>query len=144
MIELDERCGNDAVEEESEGKLNFTPLRVCPAEVRDDQMGVGVSFMLEEGRGEGVEKEGDDEESWRYSCLARFCQCLGMPSEGFEREILQLLNKIRERRDCSERVTGKKRKGKGLSRFDRELKKLEWSVNYEGIVEDRGHQEFGR
>ena len=107
-------------------------------------MGVGVSFMLEEGRGEGVEKEGEDEESWRYSCLARFCQCLGMPSEGFEREILQLLNKIRERRDCSERVTGKKRKGKGLSRFDRELKKLEWSVNYEGIVEDRGHQESGR
>ena len=144
VIELDERCGNDAVEEESEGKLNFTPLRVCPAEVRDDQMGVGVSFMLEEGRGEGVEKEGEDEESWRYSCLARFCQCLGMPSEGFEREILQLLNKIRERRDCSERVTGKKRKGKGLSRFDRELKKLEWSVNYEGIVEDRGHQESGR
>ena len=144
VIELDERCGNDAVEEESEGKLNFTPLRVCPAEVRDDQMGVGVSFMLEEGRGEGVEKEGEDEESWRYSCLVRFCQCLGMPSEGFEREILQLLNKIREKRDCSERVTGKKRKGKGLSRFDRELKKLEWSVNYGGIVEDWGHQESGR
>ncbi|WJZ95377.1 hypothetical protein VitviT2T_014152 [Vitis vinifera] len=142
VIEMDERCGNDAVKEESEGKLNFTPLRVCPAEVRDDQMGVRVSFMLEEGRGEGVEKE-EDEESWRYSCLARFCQCLGMPAEGFEMEILQLLNKIRERRDCSERVTGKKRKGKGLSRFDRELKKLEWSVNYGGIVEDRGHQESG-
>ena len=64
-----------------------------------------------------------------------------MPSEGFESEILKLLNRIRERRDCSERVTGKKRKGQRPSRFDHELKKLEWSVNYGGIEGDRGHQE---
>ena len=64
--------------------------------------------------------------------MTRFCQCLGMPSEGFESEILKLLNRIRERRACSERVTGKKRKGQRPSRFDCELKKLEWSVNYGG------------
>ena len=48
---------------------------------------------------------------------------------------------MRERRDCYERVIGKKRKGQRLSRFDHELKKLEWSVNYGGIEGDRGHQE---
>ena len=67
-----------------------------------------------------------------------------MPSEGFESEILKCLNRIRERRDCSERVTGKKRKGQRLSKFDRELKKLEWSVNYGGIERDWGHQEAVR
>ena len=69
---------------------------------------------------------------------------LGNAWEGFEREILKLLNRIRERRDCSERVSGKKRKGQRLLKFDRELKKLEWSVNYGGIEGDRGLQEAVR
>ena len=119
------RCGIDAVVKESVGELNFTLLRVCPAEEKDNLMGAGISFLLEERRDDRAEKDDDDDESWRYSCLARFCQCLGMPAEGFEREILQLLNRIRERRDVSERVTGRKRKGQRLSKFDRELKKLE-------------------
>ena len=122
---MEERCEIDTVVKESEGRLNFTPLRVCSVEERDDQMGVGISFLVEEGRDDRAEKEDDDEDSWRYSCLARFCQYLGMPAEGFEREILQLLNRIRERRDVSERVTGRKRKGQRLSKFDWELKKLE-------------------
>ena len=92
----------------------------------------------------GARKEVKDEESWRYSCLARFYQCLGMPSEGSESEILKLLNRIRERKDCFERIIGKKRKGQRPSRFDRELKKLEWSVNYGGTEGDRGHQECVR
>ena len=126
---MEERCDIGTMVKESEGRLNFTSLRVCLAEEMDDQMGVSISFLVEEGRDDRAEKEDDDKESWRYSCLARFCQCLGMPTEGFEREILKLLNRIRERRDVSERITGKKRKGQRLSKFDRELKKLEWSVN---------------
>ena len=118
MIEVEERCGIDAVVKESEGKLNFTPLRVCLTEEMGNQMGAGVSFMLEEGRDDRAKKERDDEESWRYSCLARFCQCLGMPSESFESEILKLLNRIRERRDCSERVTGKKKKKERSETFE--------------------------
>ena len=85
-----------------------------------------------------------DEELWRYGCLAKFYQCLGMPTEGFESEILKLLNRMRERRDHSERVSRKKRKGQRPSRFDRELKKLEWSKNYGGSEGDRGHQECVR
>ena len=126
---MEERCDIGTMVKESEGRLNFTSLRVCLAEEMDNQMGVSISFLVEEGRDDRAEKEDDDKESWRYSCLARFCQCLGMPTEGFEREILKLLNRIRERRDVSERITGKKRKGQRMSKFDRELKKLEWSVN---------------
>ena len=67
-----------------------------------------------------------------------------MPTEGFGSEILKLLNRMRERRDRSEMVSGKKRKGQRPSRFDRELKKLEWPVNYGGSEGDRGHQECVR
>ncbi|RVX20354.1 hypothetical protein CK203_004472 [Vitis vinifera] len=102
-----ERC------QESGEKLNISPLRVCPMEEKIDQKGAGDFFLLEEGRDDRAEKEGDDEESWR----------------------------IRERKDCFERVTEKKRKCQKPSRFDRELKKLEWSMNYGGTKEDRGHQE---
>ena len=73
MIAMEQRCGIDAVVKESEGKLNFTPLRVCSVEERDDKMGEGISFLLEEGKDDKVEKEDDDEESWRYNYLARFC-----------------------------------------------------------------------
>ncbi|RVX09328.1 hypothetical protein CK203_015354 [Vitis vinifera] len=45
---------------------------------------------------------------------------------------------MRDRRDRSENLSGKKRKGQRTSRFDRELKKLEWSVNYSGSGGDRG------
>ena len=59
-----------------------------------------------------------------------------MPTEGFGSEILKVLNRMRERRDHSEMVSEKKRKGQRPSRFDRELKKLEWSVNYGGSEGD--------
>ena len=125
VMGMKERSDIGSMVKESEGRLSFTPLRVYPAKERDGQMGAGISFLEEEGRDDRAEKEDDDEKSWRYSCLARFCQYLGMPTEGFEREILRLLNRIRERRDVSKRVTGKKRKGQRMSKFDRELKKLE-------------------
>ena len=70
---MEERCGFDALVKESEGKLNFSPMRVCPVVGRGDQKGEGDFFLLEEGRDDRAGKEGDDEESWRYSCLARFC-----------------------------------------------------------------------
>ena len=105
---------------------------------RDWGRSASGSFSLKEGREERGEKEGEDVESWRYNCLAKFCHCLGMSTEGYESEILKLLHKMRERRDRSERLSGKKRKGQRPSRFDRELKKLEWSVNYSGSGGDRG------
>ena len=59
--------------------------------------------------------------------MAKFSLFLGFPTEGLEKEILSFLVKIRKRRE--------KIHSKGLlekSKFERELKRLECSINYEG------------
>ncbi|RVW97119.1 hypothetical protein CK203_030038 [Vitis vinifera] len=61
-----------------------------------------------------------------------FYRCLGMPIEGFEGEIMELMKRMKERKDLKGNLVGKKRKVQKISRSDRELKKLECSVNYSG------------
>ena len=70
---------------------------------------------------------GWEEASWEESDLARFNKFLGFSTEGVEKDILEFLVKIRKRR---ERVHSKTLLEK--SRFERELKRLECSINYEG------------
>ena len=87
------------------------------------------------------EERGWVEASWEESDLARFSQFLGFSTEGLEKDILEFLVKIRKRR---ERVHSKVLLKK--SKFERELKRLECSVNYEGgkkkkcTVQGRGCQ----
>ncbi|RVW53805.1 hypothetical protein CK203_088560 [Vitis vinifera] len=69
----------------------------------------------------------------KESSLIKFSHFLGFSTEGLEKEILNFLGKIRKRRE--------KIVGKGLletSRFERELKRLECSVNYEGDTRKKG------
>ncbi|RVW26083.1 hypothetical protein CK203_112551 [Vitis vinifera] len=40
-------------------------------------------------------EEGESGEGWSTSSLARFSHCLGMPTEGFEEEILYLLRRMK-------------------------------------------------
>ena len=70
---------------------------------------------------------GWEEASWEESDLARFSKFLGFSTEGLEKDILEFLVKIRKKR---ERVHSKTLLEK--SRFERELKRLECSINYEG------------
>ena len=90
--------------------------------------------MPQEGRGW-------EEASWEESDLARFNKFLGFSTEGVEKDILEFLVKIRKRR---EKVHSKTLLEK--SRFERELKRLECSINYEGgkkkkcLVQERGCQ----
>ena len=114
------------------------------AEEKDFKKGNAGSFLIREGKDGKAKEEREDVESWRYNCLAKFYHCLGMPAEGFEGEILKLLNRNKERRERFERVSEKKRKGQSSFRFDPELKKLEYSVNYGGLGEDRGQSECVR
>ena len=69
----------------------------------------------------------ENEEKWKESSLAKFIHFLGYPTEGLEKEILSFLIKIRKRR---ERIHIKELLER--SKFERELKRLECSVNYEG------------
>ena len=111
LLEMEERCGHKVILKETEEGLSINPLRVCSAEEKLGEKSTSGFFPLKEGRKERGEKEEKDMESWKYSCLAKFCHCLGMPTEGYERDILKLLHKMRDRRDRSERLSGKKRKG---------------------------------
>ena len=73
--------------------------------------------------------------------MARFSKFLGFSTEGLEKDILEFLVKIRK---MKEKVQSKVLLEK--SRFERELKRLECSINYEGAkkkkcaVQGRGCQ----
>ncbi|RVX00171.1 hypothetical protein CK203_026677 [Vitis vinifera] len=70
------------------------------------------------------------EQCWQSSCLARFSRCLGMPTEGFEGEILLLLKRMKERKFQKGKKgnqDGRKKRKMESSKFERELRKLEWT-----------------
>ena len=76
---------------------------------------------------EPQEVKGGKENRGEESNLAKFSHFLGFSTKGLEKEILEFLVKIRKRR---ERIHSK-----GLlekSKFERELKRPECSINYEG------------
>ena len=75
----------------------------------------------------------ENEEKWEESSLAKFNHLLGFPTEGLEKEILSFLFKIRKRR---EKMHSKKLLEK--SKFEREFKRLECSVNYEKGNKQKG------
>ena len=70
---------------------------------------------------------------WDDSCLAKFSKSLGFTTEGVEWEILKLLLSLKNRRD-----QGKKKGTLGTTRFEREVKKLECSINYDGVSRKNG------
>ena len=85
-----------------------------------DSEGGSSQFESQEGMGERAL-------NWEESSLAKFSQILGFSTEGLEKEIMSFLVKIRKRRE--------KIHSKGLlekSKFERELKRLECSINHEG------------
>ena len=70
---------------------------------------------------------------WDESSLVKFCKSLGFSTEGVEVEILKLLLRLKTRRN-----QGKKKGTPRLTRFDREVKKLECSINYNGESRKKG------
>ena len=84
-----------------------------------DGEGGEVEVLLQDLEGKGGR--------WDDSCLARFSKFLGFSTDGIEGEILNLLLRTKRRREQNI-----KKEISGSTKFDRELKKLEWSVNYNG------------
>ena len=90
---------------------------------------ISVARYSKGGSSQFESQKGREERAlnWEESSLAKFNQFLGFSTEGLENDILSFLVKIRKRR---ERIHSK-----GLlekSKFERELKRLECSINYEG------------
>ena len=85
------------------------------------------------------------EEVWleeEISNLFHFSKVLGMPIEGHEVEILNLLEKLKLRTGNSTLCKRRKKKKSCTTRFERELKRLECSVSYgetSGIAKKSGH-----
>ena len=75
------------------------------------------------------------EEGWseeELSKLLHFSQVLGMPVEGHEVEIPELLSKLKLRTGSDSLGKRRKKKKSCSTRFERELKRLECSVSYKG------------
>ena len=91
---------------------------------KDPNLARGVEWNSE--RTELQEVRTEKEDIWEERSLAKFSHFLGFSTEGLEKEILNFLVKIRKRR---EKIHSKELMEK--SKFERELKRLECSVNYE-------------
>ena len=82
-----------------------------------------ASDYQREQRKEEASIEENELMSWEESCLLRFSHFLGMSSEGYKEEVLDLINKI-----CGRRQEGKGKEEQGMTKFYRDMKKLEWIV----------------
>ena len=110
---------------ETEGSGFSTKELGVVEEALEDSLERTTQEDLEEGEETGTH-------SWSSSCLAKFSHCIGMLMEGFEGEILTLLKMMKERKDHKGKLDDRKRKKLESSRFERELRKLECTVNYIG------------
>ena len=86
---------------------------------------------------------GDEEEVWSSSCLAKFSHCLGMPTVGFEEEILYLLRRMRGRIEKKNQGRENKKTKSSVTKSIRELKKLEWTVSYKRAKLASNEGKFG-
>ena len=119
------------------GEEDLEPLKVVAADGRE--WGVDFSGALIE-EGEGLEaagqrtKEAQNEslelwtyERWEKSRLAKFNDFLGFPTKGFEKEITKLLRNL-----VNAQKLGKGNGCLTLSKSERELRKMKWTINYNG------------
>lgn len=116
------------------------PLRIIEANGREREISFDMEKNIKESKGGemtievmGRVSEEDNRSvlsSWMNRDFINLCKCLGMLTEGFEREILLLLRRMEERKNFKGVAAGKKRKVQKVSKSERELKKLECSMNY--------------
>ncbi|RVW47792.1 hypothetical protein CK203_091735 [Vitis vinifera] len=141
---LEEESMRDLDEEgRADNSMWLTVYEACNERIKECKELVVIKCSSDKGREMGGVGDIDDaqversepEGKWEESGLARFSQFLGFPTEGLEKEILTFLTKIRKRR---EKIHSKELLEK--SKFERELKRLECSINYEGGVKQKGSE----
>ena len=128
--------GNDL--KGGEGDLDVEPLRVIkndgdvvPSVKMLDRNPLSKSFesdiFYEEGNAL-VEVGGDEEVSWLAREFTNFCVCLGMPTKGFEEDVLSLFRRMKERKEQNREKPGQNKQRSKGSLFNHEMKRLEWFV----------------
>ena len=124
------------------------PLRIIEVDGREREISFDMEKNIKGSKGgemtvevTGRVSEEDNRSvlgSWMNGDFINLCKCLGMPTEGFEGEILLLLRRMEERKIFKGGVAEKKRKVQKVSKSERELKKLECSVNFCGTRKSAG------
>ena len=108
------------------------PLRVVMPMENEKDLSVEGRELVVVGERRGLQREeereavleGEQEEgSWEESCLMRFSKCMGLSTEGFKEEIMDLMTRVSEKRykDKGKRV-------QSSTKFDRELKRFRWMI----------------
>ena len=131
----------DFLENDTLGDMEH--LRVVSVDGRE--WGKGIANALMEDVQESMKEEPakNRPECMGYnnredSCLFKFSEFLGVTTVGFEEEILKLMRKLEAQQE------GDKRKGYPTeTRCERELRKLECTVNYNGKSQNRGGRDRG-
>ena len=127
---------------------DLAPLRVVTADGLEWGEKISKDFsdaiIVTESCGDGEEDVAKTRteclgyEKWEDSSLIKFSEYLGIPTMGYEAEILELLRKMVSQQ------SGNKRKGNPAeSRSERELRKLECTINYNGKGQNRGGRDRG-
>ena len=112
-----------SVEEEDPSLDMFERNNVSNSNAFDPNAEMGLEEVPISLAGRADDEEDQEVGSWEDSCLQIFSNFLGFWVKGHEEEIFNLMNSTCERRN--------NQKGKGTrvsTKFDRELKKLQWNV----------------
>ena len=127
---------------------DMEPLRVVSGDGREWEKGttndVTVNVQNQGGpgylKGEAIsgQSEGMGYNKWEDSCLFKFSEYLGVTTEGFEEEILKLMRKIE-----AQQVADKRKGIVSETRCERELRKLECTINYYGKNRNRSGRDRG-
>ena len=119
--------GSYVLGEEAEGVL---PLEIVVAnEMKEGSNQEGM--MVEYGQGEDIVEATplavEGYEKWEDSMLVKFSEFLGFATEGFETQIIELMRQMVKTHNKGPRPGQTQ-----VSRCERELKKLECTINYGG------------
>ena len=125
-IKEDCLCKEIGLSQQFAGKC-WDLVEISNDSMEDDRKALCLARPISQEEGAWVD------EGWEESDLARFSHFLGFSTEGLEKDILEFMVKIRKRR---ERIHSKAMLEK--SKFERELRRLECSVNYEGGKKRKG------
>ena len=136
----------DLHEHESFGDME--PLRVVSSDGREWGKGIANALMEDvqdlggsgslKGEADTISSESTGYNNWEDSCLFKFSEYLGVTTAGFEEEILKLMRKME-----AQQVEDKRKRNSTETRCERELRKLECTINYSGKSQNRGGRDRG-
>ena len=113
--------------EEVEGVLPLEMVAANEMKEGSSQEGMLVEYRQEEGIVEATPLAVEGYEKWEDNMLVKFSEFLGFATEGFESQIIELMRQMVKTQN-----KGPRPGQTPVSRCERELKKLECTINYGG------------